>query len=36
MRAVLLSPVNGTYKPAHYVDPDKELPALKNCHDPIS
>jgi hypothetical protein len=27
---------NGTYKPAAYVDPDKDLPELKNCHDPIS
>jgi hypothetical protein len=27
---------SGTYKPAPYVDPDKELPELKNCHEAIS
>lgn len=26
----------GTYKPVPYVDPDKGLPELRNCYDPIS
>lgn len=27
---------NGTYRPAPYVDPDGDLPELRNCHEPAS